>query len=147
MPLTGWVFDAVFISVSMPSYQKPSRSDLSIREVSVLCAGPKGLAGASPEHFHEAAKYLSRDISGAGFGACWARAEEATSRRTAADARVVFIFSSLPSEVTAKAIMTRRKTELLGRGIDVSRPVLFSPGRSETYNRSMYWIKGNLSAH
>src|SRR6202162_5492169 len=93
MPLTGWVVVAVFISVSMPSYQKPSRSDVSIREVSVLCAGPKGLAGASPEHFQEPAKYLTCDISGAGLGACWASAEEATSRRTAIDARVVFIFS------------------------------------------------------
>src|ERR1700693_6189103 len=65
MPLTGWVFDAVFISVSMPSYQKPSRSDLSIREVSVLCAGPKGLAGAAPEDFPEPAEYLTRDIFGA----------------------------------------------------------------------------------
>src|ERR1700693_1180762 len=93
MPLTGWVFDAVFISVSMPSYQKPSRSDLSIREVSVLCAGPKGLAGAAAAHLPEPAKDLASDSSGAGLGACWASAEEATSRRTAIDARVVFIFS------------------------------------------------------
>src|SRR6266540_5915337 len=93
MPFTGWVFDAVFISVRGPSYQKPSRSNLSIRELSVLWAGPKGLAGASPEHFQEPAKYLSCDISGAGLGACWARTEEATNRSTAADATVIFIFS------------------------------------------------------
>src|ERR1700693_2378070 len=147
MPLTGWVFDAVFISARGPLYQKPSRSDLSISELSVLWAAPKGLAGASPVHFQEPAKYLICDISGAGLGACWASAAEATSRRPATDARLVFIFSSLPSEVTAKAIMTRRKTELLGRGIEISRPVLFSPGRSETYNRCMYWTKGNLSVH
>src|SRR5450759_5249615 len=95
MPFTGWVFDAVFISVNVPSYQKPSRSDLRIRELFVLCAAPKGLAGASPEHVQEPAKYLTCDISGAGLGGCWARAEEATSRRTAADAAVVFIVSLL----------------------------------------------------
>src|SRR6266540_786566 len=111
MPFTGWVFDSVFISVRGPSYQKPSRSNLSIRELSVLWAGPKGLAGASPEHFQEPAKYLSCDISGAGLGACWARTEEATNRSTAADATVVFIFSLLAVEVTAKPIMTPRKAE------------------------------------
>src|SRR6266550_4746804 len=98
MPFTGWVFDAVFISVIIPSYQKPSRSDLSVMEDFVLWAGPKGLAGASPEHVQEPEKYLIFDISGAGLGADWARAAEATSRRTAAETRVVFIYSSLPSK-------------------------------------------------
>src|SRR5712691_7444383 len=98
MPLTGWVFDAVFISVIIPSYQKPSRSDLSVQEDFVLWAGPKGLAGASPEHVQEPAKYLICDISGAGLGADWARAAEATSAIKEADTSVVFIFSSLPSK-------------------------------------------------
>src|ERR1700693_1393050 len=93
MPLTGCVFDAVFISVSVPSYQKPSKSDSRIRELFVLWAAPKGLAGASPEHVQEPPKYLTCDISGAGLVACWVSAEEATSRRPAIDARVVFIFS------------------------------------------------------
>src|SRR6266508_2001228 len=122
MPFTGWVFDAVFISVRGPSYQKPSRSNLSIRELSVLWAGPKGLAGASPEHFQEPAKYLSCDISGAGLGVCWARAEEATTRRTTADATVVFIFSLLAVEVTAKPIMTPRKAEPTARTGTPARP-------------------------
>src|SRR6058998_102368 len=98
MPFTGWLFDAVFISVIIPSYQKPSRSDLSVMEDFVLWAGPKGLAGASPEHVQEPEKYLIPAISAAGFGASWARATEATSRRTAAETRVVFIYSSLPSK-------------------------------------------------
>ena len=47
MPLSGRVFDAVFISVSMPLYQKPSRSNLSIRELFVLWAAPRRLSGVS----------------------------------------------------------------------------------------------------
>src|SRR5438445_13055059 len=101
MPLTGWVFDAVFISVIIPSYQKPSRSGLSVVELCVLWAGPKGLAGASPEHVQEPAKYFRFDISGAGLGADWARAAEATSRKTAAETSVVFIFLPFPSKMTA----------------------------------------------
>src|SRR6266496_6572071 len=104
MPFTGWVFDAVFISVTMPSYQKPSRSDLSVWELFVLWAGPKGPAGASPEHVQEPAKYFSCDISGAGLGADWASAAEATSTKTEAETRVVFIYSSLPSKRRLKSV-------------------------------------------
>src|SRR5437870_10585571 len=98
MPLTGWVFDAVFISVIIPSYQKPSRSGLSVVELCVLWAGPNGLAGASPEHVQEPAKSLICDISGAGLGADWARAAEATGRSTAAEAGVDFLDARLPSK-------------------------------------------------
>src|SRR5437762_10194940 len=108
MPFTGWAFDAVFISVIIPSYQNPSRSDLSIMEDFVLWAGPKGLAGASPEHVQEPAKYVIFDIAEAGLGADWARVAEATSRRAAAETRVVFIDSSLPSKRRHSSVRTGR---------------------------------------
>jgi len=60
----------------------------------VLWAGPKGLAGASPEHVHEPERYLMFDISGEGLGAPWAKATDAMHRRTAAETRMVFIDSS-----------------------------------------------------
>src|SRR5438094_386545 len=113
MPLTGWVFDAVFISFNIPSYQKPSRSDLSVMEDFVLWAGPKGLAGASPENDQENG---SRDE--AGFHLLLLAVEG--RRSSVADwASARFQFQSLCADETMRRSVSPGKLAV-GEGIEPS---------------------------